>query len=59
MSPKEFIYNNNKHIRDLAQEAKYDVLNTHLDRNTLRKDNLDIEELAAKGKFGKVSVGGI
>lgn len=59
MSPKEFIYNNNKHIRDLAQEANYDVLNTHLDRNTLGKDNLDIEELAAKGKFGKVSVGGI
>lgn len=59
ISPKNFIYNNNKHIRDLAQQADYDVLNTHLDRNTWGKDNLDIEELAAKGKFGKVAVGGI
>ena len=56
MSPKQFIYNNNKYIKKLADEAEFDVLGTHLDRNTLGKDNFDIEELAAKGEFGKLAI---
>lgn len=55
-SPKQFIYKNNSYIQKLAADAEFDVLNTHLDRNTLRSDNFDIEELAAKGSFGKVAV---
>lgn len=59
LSPKEFIFNNNERIRSLAEQANYDIMNTHLDRDTWTKDNFDIEELAAKGKFGKVSIGEI
>lgn len=55
-SPKQFIYKNNNYIQKLAADADFDVLGTHLDRNTLGSDNFDIEELAAKGAFGKVAV---
>lgn len=59
LSPKKVIANN-KYIQSLAEEAGFDIADTALYRDSWSGDqNYDIEEQAAKGKFGNVAISNI
>lgn len=59
LSPKKVIANN-KYIQSLAEEAGFDIANTALYRDSWSGDqNYDIEEQAAKGKFGNVAISNV
>lgn len=55
MSPKQYMFLNNRYINQLAQEAEFDP-STYRDRDTWTKSNLDIEELVANKQIGNVII---
>ena len=60
LSPKNFIFNSNKHLQKLAKDIDFDVQGSKLDRfSGIMHDgdsNLSLEERVAAGDFGKVRV---
>lgn len=60
LSPKNFIFNSNKHLQKLAKDVDFDVQGSMLDRYSgIMHDgdsNLSLEERVASGEFGKVRV---
>lgn len=60
LSPKNFIFNSNKHLQKLAKDVDFDVQGSKLDRfSGIMHDgdsNLSLEERVASGEFGKVRV---
>lgn len=60
LSPKNFIFNSNKHLQKLARDVDFDVQGSMLDRYSgIMHDgdsNLSLEERVASGEFGKVRV---
>ena len=63
LSPKKVIANN-KYIQSLAEEAGFDINETQLNRDSFwgswaGDQNYDIEEQAAKGKFGNVAISNV
>ena len=60
LSPKNFIFNSNKHLQKLAKDVDFDVQGSKLDRfSGIMHDgdsNLSLEERVAAGDFGKVRV---
>ena len=63
LSPKQVIANN-KYIQNLAEEAGFDINKTQLNRDSFwgswaGDQNYDIEEQAAKGKFGNIAISNV
>lgn len=60
LSPKNFIFNSNRHLQKLAKDIDFDVNGTKLDRHSGMihdgDSNLSLEERVANGDFGKVRV---
>lgn len=59
ISPKEFIFNTNQYVRDLANAADFDVLGSHLDRGSIiggGDNKISIEERMSSGEYGDVEV---
>lgn len=59
ISPKEFIFNTNQYVRDLANAADFDVLGSYLDRGSIiggGDNKISIEERMSSGEYGDVEV---
>lgn len=59
ISPKEFIFNTNQYVRDLANAANFDVLGSYLDRGSIiggGDNKISIEERMSSGEYGDVEV---